>query len=431
VKARRAVLLMAYGGPASLDEVEPFLRDVRGGRETPPELVEEVRARYRAIGGGSPILERTREQAAALEERLNRPGAEGDAAWRVLVGMRHWRPFIREAVAEIAAGGFESLVALCLTPQESRMSVGAYFRALDDALPPDPSRSLRMTDGNVGAELASARAESTPPRPGRRQAPPLHGVEGSQPAAASKASRSHQPESRAAAGGSSSEALSSRRGSYPGEGLGTSLVVTAEVSPSAAPPTLVRIRSWHDHPGFVAAVAEKVVAALARFPADERPGVQVIFTAHSLPQAILREGDPYDRQVRETAAAVAGAVETATGLPLGRAHARASTGLPLGRAGARPTGWHVAYQSAGARPEPWLGPSLDQVMTRLAGEGHRHLLAAPVGFVSDHVEVLFDLDVEASARARELGLRLERTESLNASPAFIDALADVVRKGAR
>ncbi|HLE83240.1 MAG TPA: ferrochelatase, partial [Thermoanaerobaculia bacterium] len=209
---------MAYGGPGSLDEVEPFLRDVRGGRETPPELVAEVRARYRAIGGGSPILERTREQAAALEERLNRPGAaaegEGDGepgAWRVFVGMRHWRPFIREAVAEIAAGGFDTLVALCLTPQESRMSVGAYFRALDDALPPDPSRSLRMTDGTVGAELVSARAESTDTRSGRRPfgslrslraglAPPLHPVEGSRPDGTSEISRSHKPESRAAAG---------------------------------------------------------------------------------------------------------------------------------------------------------------------------------------------------------------------------------------
>jgi protoheme ferro-lyase len=405
VKARRAVLLMAYGGPATLEEVEPFLRDVRGGRETPPELIAEVRARYRAIGGGSPILERTREQAAALEERLNRPGAERDGAWRVFVGMRHWRPFIREAVAEIAAGGFENLVALCLTPQESRMSVGAYFRALDDALPPDPARSLRMTDGNVGAELACARVESTPTRPGRRQAPPLHTAAGSRPAATSEASRSHKPESRAAAGGSSSEALSSRRGSYPGEGLGASLEVTAEVSPSDPALDLIRIPSWHDHPGFVAVVAEQVVAALARFPAGERPGVQVIFTAHSLPEAILREGDPYDRQVRETAALVAGAVEAASG---------------------RLLDWHVAYQSAGARPEPWLGPSLDQVMTRLAGEGHHHLLVAPVGFVSDHVEVLYDLDLEARARARELGLRLERTESLNASPAFIDALATIV-----
>jgi len=347
-EARRAVLLMAYGGPGSLAEVEPFLRDVRGGRETPPELVEEVRARYRAIGGGSPILERTREQAAALERRLNRPAAtaegerEGEPGeWRVFVGMRHWRPFIREAVAEVVAGGFDTLVGLCLTPQESRMSVGAYFRALEEAL-----------DG--------AKDSPPPPRP------------------------------------SQSSAASADGGGRGGEPL-----------------RLIRVRSWHDHSGFVAAVAEKVVAALERFPAAERGGVHAIFTAHSLPEAILREGDPYDRQVRETAAAVAGAVDAATGRALSRSDAL--TG-----------GWHVAYQSAGARPEPWLGPSLDEVLTRLAREGQRSVLVAPVGFVSDHVEVLYDLDLEAQARARELGVRLERTESLNASPAFIEALAGIV-----
>lgn len=304
---------MAYGGPASLDEVEPFLLDVRGGRATPAELVEEVKARYRAIGGGSPILERTWEQARALEERLNRSGGEG-RGWRVFVGMRHWRPYVRDAVAEILAGGFDTLVALCLTPQESRISVGAYFRALDEAL-----------------------------------------------------------------------------------------------DQAAARPEVVRVRSWHDQPGFLDALAGKVAAALVRFSAPECEGLQVVFTAHSVPESILSEDDPYERQVRETAAAVA---ERAT------SHA------------GRPLPWHVAYQSAGARAVPWLGPSLDEVMTRLAGEGARSLLVAPVGFVSDHVEVLFDLDVEARARARALGVHLERTDSLNASPDFITALADVVQTAA-
>lgn len=338
---------MAYGGPTSLDEVEPFLKDVRGGRETPEELVEEVKARYREIGGGSPLLERTREQAAALEARL---GREGDRGWRVFVGMRHWKPYIREAVGEIAAGGFETLVALCLTPQESRMSVGAYFRALDEAL-----------DGAAG------------PHP-----------------------------------------------TAPDEGEGCALAhrtAGTEASADRRPPEVVRVRSWHDHPGFVGAVAERVAEALERFPAEERGELQVIFTAHSLPERILREGDPYDRQVRETAAAVARAVAARTGRRFARADAPA---------GDRER-WHVAYQSAGARPEPWLGPSLEEVMNHLAREGHRSLLAAPVGFVSDHVEVLFDLDVEAAARARGLRVRFERTGSLNDSPAFIEALADVVR----
>lgn len=314
---RRAVLLMAYGGPASLEEVGPFLLDVRGGRETPAELVEEVRERYRAIGGGSPILARTREQAEALEGCLNRSGEDGES-WRVFVGMRHWRPYVAEAVEEIVAGGFESLVALCLTPQESRMSVGAYFRALDAAL-----------------DAA------------------LEGV--------------------------------------------------------AGPPAVARVRSWHDHPGFLDAVAGKVEAALERFAAEERERLQTIFTAHSLPESILRDGDPYDRQVRETAAAVARRVTARTG---------------------RPLTWQVAYQSAGARAVPWLGPSLDEVLGWVAGEGAGAVLVAPVGFVSDHVEVLYDLDVEARARARELGLHLERTESLNAAPDFVEALADVVHAAA-
>ncbi len=297
---------MAYGGPSRLEDVEPFLLDVRGGRATPPELVEEVRERYRAIGGGSPLLERTREQAAALEARLNRPGEAGP--WRVFVGMRHWHPYIRRAVGEIAAGGFERPVALCLAPQYSGISVGAYFRALDEALAELPEGVLR--------------------------------------------------------------------------------------------PEVARVPSWHDHPGFVTALAHQVERAVRRFPAGERRDLQVIFTAHSLPEAALEEGDPYDRQVRETARAVA-----------------ERAGVPA---------WRVAFQSAGARPGAWLGPSLDQVLQELADGDRPPVLVAPVGFVSDHVEVLYDLDVEARARARELGLHLERTASLNTSPALIDALADLV-----
>lgn len=341
---------MAYGGPESLDEVEPFLLDVRGGRETPRGLVEEVTARYRAIGGGSPILERSREQARALEGELARGGGE----WRVFVGMRHWHPYIRQAVEGVVAEGFDELVALCLTPQESRLSVGAYFRELDRAL---------------GEALEAA-----------------------------------------------------------GQG--------------AVRPAVARIRSWHDHPGYLDAVAATVEEALRRFPGPESPGggpeirgearselqpeVQVVFTAHSLPESILREGDPYDRQVRETAARVAERVEARTG---------------------RFFTWHVAYQSAGARAVPWLGPSLDETLRRLASEGgstvdstvsreaspegRPAVLVAPVGFVSDHVEILYDLDVEAREEARELGVRLERTASLNDSPDFIAALADVVRSALR
>ena len=117
---------MAYGGPKSLEEIEPYLLDVRGGRPTSRELVEEIRERYAHIGGRSPLLQITRAQAQALEERINT--AAGRPVCRAYVGMRHWFPYIREAVGQIAADGIEDVVALCMAPHYSRMSIGAYYR---------------------------------------------------------------------------------------------------------------------------------------------------------------------------------------------------------------------------------------------------------------------------------------------------------------
>jgi ferrochelatase len=152
-----AVLLMAYGGPLRLEDVEPYLLDVRGGRPTRPEVVEEVRERYRRIGGRSPILDLTRAQAAALERRLNRAGfpagsttdpsarpgrgsggagaASPTAArpFRVHVGMRHWHPFLTEACSKIALERPARGVAIAMAPQDSELSVGAYLRKLDEA----------------------------------------------------------------------------------------------------------------------------------------------------------------------------------------------------------------------------------------------------------------------------------------------------------
>jgi len=312
-----AVLLMAYGGPQRLDDVEPFLLDVRGGRPTSPELVAEIRGRYAAIGGSSPLLRITREQAAALERRLQDEESAGNT-WRCFVGMRHWHPYVRDAVAAIAAAGHRRAVALCLAPQYSRMSVGAYFKALDEA--------LAAVRGETGAGLEVA-----------------------------------------------------------------------------------RVASWGDHPVFLEAVAEKVAAGLARFPEAARGDVKVIFTAHSLPRRIVAAGDPYDDQLRTTAAAVAA-----------RAAARIGSALD----------WTFCYQSAAAGAADWLGPPIEQVVPELARAGHRHLLVCPIGFVADHVEVLYDLDVEARALAEAAGAHLERTESLNDCPTFIAALADVARAAA-
>ena len=156
------------------------------------------------------------------------------------------------------------------------------------------------------------------------------------------------------------------------------------------------VASWHDHPGLVAAFAEKVREARAL-----RPEAAFVFTAHSLPVRAVQEGDPYPQQVAATAAAVA-----------------ARAGLPRFR---------LAYQSAGRTPEPWIGPAIEEALDELARDGVATVVVAPVGFVSDHTEVLYDIDVAAKDAARRRGIALSRTASLNTSPTFIRALADVVR----
>ena len=299
------VLVMAYGGPDSLDDIEPYLLDVRGGRPTRPELVEEIRERYRLIGGRSPIRELTEAQAAALEAKLNQ-GADGPH-YRVYVGMRHWRPFIQQAVQRMADDGIRRAVGIVLAPHYSRMSIGAYIKKAEEA--------------------------------------------------------------------------------------------RAVVHPDL---DLVYVESYHLHPLYLRAIAERVQATRMRFPEEDRASVPVIFTAHSLPERILQWEDPYPRQLLATAQAVADRL-----------------GQPR---------WQFAFQSAGATSEPWLGPDVADVVRDLAASGERQVLVAPVGFVSDHVEILFDLDVELRAEADHLGVHLERTPSLNDEPLFIAALADVVRQ---
>ncbi len=303
------VLLMAYGSPERIEDLEAYLLDIRGGRPTSPELVAEITGRYLRIGGRSPLLDRTREQMQALEAELNRRAAANAAAangvrYRGYLGMRHWEPRIKEAVRQMAADGVRQVVGLVMAPHSSRMSTGAYFQKLDEAI----------------------------------------------------------------------------------EELGADLEV-------------IRIESWHDHPGLIAAFAEKAEAALGEY-GPEQP--VVIFTAHSLPARILAQGDPYEQQLHETAALLARRLE-----------------LPEGR-------WQFAYQSAGQSAGPWLGPAVEDLVSGLARSGEKNLLVVPVGFVCDHVEVLYDIDIACREIAAGEGARLERSQSLNASPLFISALADIV-----
>jgi ferrochelatase len=149
------------------------------------------------------------------------------------------------------------------------------------------------------------------------------------------------------------------------------------------------------------AIAERMAAGFAQF-GDGPP--YVIFTAHSLPTKILEGDDPYDAQLNETAQLLAQRFD-----------------LPAGR-------WQFCYQSAGASAIPWLGPQIEDVVAQLAQSGERDLLVVPIGFVCDHVEVLYDIDIEARQIAEQHGARLERTPSLNTAPTFIGALADLIEK---
>jgi ferrochelatase len=158
---------------------------------------------------------------------------------------------------------------------------------------------------------------------------------------------------------------------------------------------LEQIRSFHDHPLLLDAFAEQLVRA------QPQPDEEIVFTAHALPQRVIDEGDPYAQEVAATAAGVA-----------------ARAGIVR---------YHRAYQSAGRTPEPWIGPDLGQLITEQLGQGARRFLIAPIGFVCDHTEILFDVDVQARSTAESGGARLRRTHSLNSSPTFISALEDLVR----
>jgi protoporphyrin/coproporphyrin ferrochelatase len=156
------------------------------------------------------------------------------------------------------------------------------------------------------------------------------------------------------------------------------------------------VRSFHDHPLLIEAFAEKVASE------KPQPDEAVAFTAHSIPQRVAATGDPYPSEVATTAKLVAE------------------------RCGV--SSYNTAYQSAGRTPEPWLGPDVSDFVRDRGKAGVRSVLVVPIGFVCDHTEILFDIDVQAAAAAREVGITLRRTQSLNTSPTFIRALAALVAR---
>ena len=305
--SRVGVILMTYGSPATLDDIPVYLQNVRGGRAADEALITEFRRRYDLIGG-SPLLRITREQAAALQEELNRKHPDGPL-FRVDAGMRFAPPFIADVVPEVAAGAQE-LIGVIMSPQYSPIIMSGYVRTLQDAV-----ASLQRDD--LQLKIAG---------------------------------------------------------------------------------------DWHLQPLFLQALAERVQQALDRFPPHVRERVPVLLTAHSMPKRVIENEPDYINHLKETAARVAEMV-----------------GLPANR-------WMFCYQSAGHTPEEWLKPDFADVMPELRAAGYDHVLIAPVQFLADHLEILYDIEIGARSQAEEHGIRFARIESLNTSPLFIEALTTVVKE---
>jgi protoporphyrin/coproporphyrin ferrochelatase len=303
MKIITGVLVMAYGGPDTLEDLPGYLADIRSGRPTPKRILDEISNNYRQIGGKSPLLEITRKQVEALAAHFD------STVFKFYIGMRHWSPWIEETIREMLEDGITRAVSIVLAPHYSKLSVAKYQAKIE--------AGLEMYRGSID---------------------------------------------------------------------------------------FTHVGSYHTAPGLIQALANRVQMGLEEWSEAERSDVHVLFSAHSLPTRILKMGDPYDVQLHETAELVAE------------------------QAGLDHQQWSWSYQSAGRSPEPWLGPQIQDYLPELAGRGIKKVVSIPVGFVSDHVEILYDIDIQAQQVAQEHGMRLVRPPALNTDPLFIEALAEAIRQ---
>jgi ferrochelatase len=298
----QAILLIAFGGPTSPDEIRPFLARVTQGLAIPPERLEEVAHHYEAVGGKSPLNEITFRQAQALHELL----ARQSTPLPVYVGMRNAPPFFGDTLARMQNDGARHALGFILSSHRTEASWERYQKNLADA--------------------------------------------------------------RAAIGASS--------------------------------PTIDYCGGWHDHPLFIQTWVELIQAALARIAPERTDTTPLIFTAHSLP-APMAASSSYVEQLNLSARLIADQLR----------HAR----------------WSVAYQSRSGKPaDPWLEPDIGAALRKRAAEGDKDVVVAPIGFVCDHVEVLYDLDIEARQIANGLNLNMVRASCPNDHPTFIRMIADVI-----
>ncbi|TFD99236.1 ferrochelatase [Jeotgalibacillus salarius] len=304
-KKKMGLLVMAYGTPYSEDDLERYYTHIRRGRKPSEELLEDLRDRYKAIGGISPLARITEEQANALTSRLNE--VQDDIEFVMYLGLKHIEPFVEDAVDEMKKDGIEEAVSIVLAPHFSSYSVKSYNKRAKD------------------------RAEEI--------------------------------------GG----------------------------------PSITSIESWYDEPKFIQYWSEKVQETFSSMTEEQRNKAVLIVSAHSLPEKILAGGDPYPDQLKETADMIA--------KQAGVEH------------------YEIGWQSEGNTPDPWIGPDVQDLTKDLHEQhGYTTFVYTPVGFVSDHLEVLFDNDYECKVVTDEIGADYFRPEMPNTQPLFIDAMTDKVLK---
>ncbi|HDX9712751.1 TPA: ferrochelatase [Bacillus cereus] len=302
-KKRIGLLVMAYGTPESLDDVEAYYTHIRHGRTPSEEALEDLIGRYKAIGGISPLAKITKEQAHKLTDSMNNIFTEYE--FTCYLGLKHIAPFIEDAVEEMKRDGIEQAISIVLAPHYSTFSIKAYN-----------DRAIRLSQ-EIGG------------------------------------------------------------------------------------PVIEPVEQWYDEPKFISYWADQIKETFTEI--DNKEKAVVIFSAHSLPEKIIATGDPYVEQLKHTADLIAEA-----------ANIQKYT-----------TGW----QSAGNTPDPWIGPDVQDLTKDLYEEhGYESFVYCPVGFVAEHLEVLYDNDYECKVVTDELNAKYFRPNMPNAQSAFIDCLAEIVSK---
>ncbi len=314
------VLVMSYGTPATVPDIETYYTHIRRGRAPSPEQLDDLKRRYQAIGGLSPLAAMTTRQARGLARALEQshPGR-----YQVAVGSKHSPPFIEDTVADLARRGAARLVGVVMAPHYARASVGEYLERATSAA------------GRLGLPIAT-------------------------------------------------------------------------------------IAGWHLDAGLISLLANRLTEALGTLAPEAAQTCPVLFSAHSLPVRATTGADAAD-----TAGMVSAGADTAR--PASYPEQLAATAHAVGqRAAVGPDRVRLTWQSAGRTPEPWIGPDISETLGELAAQGYTDAVVCPAGFTSDHLEILYDLDIEAQARARCLGINLVRTRSLNDDPDLMATLACLV-----